>query len=571
MVQVGETGTVSLNGTIDASTPSYASVTFSKTYDSPVVVTYMTTNNGAQSIGTRVRNLSGGSCEIFMEEPDGAASHTTETIAYMVLEAGVHTIDGVDMEAGIVNFNPNNNADWIHHEGEATGVGYGVNFVKSFDTTPVLLCSLVTHNNGNFMESAVNSITSSGFNAQHMAQGTGNSPDNESFAYIAIEGPSTGYISGNYYELGARYDGSGDGHDNTEHTETFNSTFSYAPDTIVHGQTTDWSDGYWARGNGVTTGDFGVWAEEDQVSTTERGHNDEKFGWFAVDPDSTFSATKIASPFLGYSADGTYREVPVYASDDVRETFARTHTPSGTGVLPFWDRSKADTAFVKLDTASGKKCLSTKPYIPESYALAQSQSSDSIIDDFEGTSFDTSIWNGTVTGTQTLEGSTPAPAEGSQSLEQYDGAVTSSGATGIDYPAWGDAIEFYNRAEAADDYLTVYVQFNSTSDTYYVNYQYDTGYMYLKKVSGGATTTMYEDLNANPSADTWYYNKIEFIDKATEKIRWYSEEVPTASTYVDTTQSTGVSGMQYNGVRLAIDSLSTANFDYVNTVLNGAI
>lgn len=279
---VGETGRVSLTDTIDSGVT--ASVSFSKTYTNPVVVAMINTRNGGQTVGCRVKDLTASGCTLFVEEPDNQG-HNGETVSYLVMEAGSHTTpEGVHIEAGV------HTTATVRVSGGSTTAGETVSFGSAFGATPAVLATLNTYANSAYMGTQVNSVGTSSFKTSQEAMETGIAGTTEDIGWVAIE-TGSGTLNGSTYEVGRGADGSNDGDDNTPHTITFSQSYGSTPDAVCHGQTMNGADGFLTRGAGTyntTTQD--LYATEDQVTNTERGHADETFGWFVIAPNAQIVA-----------------------------------------------------------------------------------------------------------------------------------------------------------------------------------------------------------------------------------------------------------------------------------------
>lgn len=280
--QIAETGQVSLTDTIDGNVE--ASVSFSKSYTNPVVVALINTYNGGQTVGCRVKGVTGSGCTVFMEEPDDQV-HTGETVTYLVVEAGSWTTpEGVQIEAGI------HTTSLVRKSGDGSTSGDIVSFGSAFGATPTVLVTLNTYANAAYMGTQINSVTASDFKTSQEAMATGNTGSTEDIAWVAID-QTSGTLNGYTFETGAASDGTNDGDDDTPHGITFSQSYASTPDVVCHGQTMNGGDGYLTRGAGTyNTTDQNLYATEDQVGDTERGHTDETFGWFVIDPGAVIIA-----------------------------------------------------------------------------------------------------------------------------------------------------------------------------------------------------------------------------------------------------------------------------------------
>lgn len=276
---IGETGSIELSSTIDAGVLEV--VDLRNSYVDPVVVAFINSRNGNESVQVRVDRVTGDQFAIFMEEPDGQG-HAAETVSYLVMERGTHYLaDGRTVEAGSVD------TDTVHRGADAFA-GDAVAFAADFDSAPAVLHGLNSYTNGDFMASMATAVDADGFQIGLEAAETGAAAAVETVAYIAIEA-GAGTLDGAPYLVGSESDGSSDGVGQGAHTIDFD--FEAAPDVIVSVIGQNGVDGSWARG----AGSFGptrvaVYAEEDQINDNERGHADEVFAYAAFEADSDLFA-----------------------------------------------------------------------------------------------------------------------------------------------------------------------------------------------------------------------------------------------------------------------------------------
>jgi hypothetical protein len=277
----GETGRVDLTGSIDASAQTI--LKFKKEYHNPVVVAYIVTRNLDSSVDVRVKDVTPTQCTLFMEEPSDG-KHGTETVSYIVIEAGSHiTLGGYRIEAGL------HNTANSRRGGMETFSGDYIKFVKLFAQTPVVLHTLNTYKNETFATTMVQKVTTDGFEiAQEFAE-TKKASAYETVAWIAFEPMSgKGHLTDVRGEVGIVNTGTNAGVENKkENIINFKSGFSNRPDIVVKGQSMNGADGYWARGAGAWTKELvKIYAEEDQQTDNERLHGQETFGYAAFDANS---------------------------------------------------------------------------------------------------------------------------------------------------------------------------------------------------------------------------------------------------------------------------------------------
>jgi len=282
---VGETGRTLLSNTIDVqNAQNVATINFRNEYINPVVVAFINTRNGGQSVSARIRALTSSSCELFMQEPDNQG-HVAEWVSYIVVESGRYILEGdIVVEAGIASTT-------IIHRGGQPFSGHPVQFQGGFSSTPAVLHSLVTHNNNDFMASMITNVGTSGFSVAMEAAGSGKNSASEDAGWIAFS-PKTGSTSSTSFVIGIGNDGTNDGVTNSPHVIDLTGNFNGAPDVVVSVYNPRGWDGSWARGAGIwTMNKQTVYAEEDQVSDNERGHLDELFAWAAFLAETDLVAT----------------------------------------------------------------------------------------------------------------------------------------------------------------------------------------------------------------------------------------------------------------------------------------
>lgn len=106
--QIGEAGVVNLK---QADGNTWQSIELNESYDEPVLLTQIMTYDGADACHTRVRNVQSDRFECQVEEWNvHNGPHVEETIGYVVLEAGIHTLpdrnplsDGTPLEVTTVS------------------------------------------------------------------------------------------------------------------------------------------------------------------------------------------------------------------------------------------------------------------------------------------------------------------------------------------------------------------------------------------------------------------------------------------------------------------------------------
>ena len=121
-------------------------VAFRQTYTNPVVVMGPPSFGGADPVTIRVKNVTASGFEFQLDEWDYLdGSHGFETIGYLVMEAGDHTLDdGTRIQAGKVG---------VTHDFVA------VSFPSAFAAAPVVLAQTSSRNGGSAVTERLRSIT----------------------------------------------------------------------------------------------------------------------------------------------------------------------------------------------------------------------------------------------------------------------------------------------------------------------------------------------------------------------------------------------------------------------------
>ncbi len=286
------TGQLTNPGTIDET--GVITVDLSHSYNNPVVVAYIATRGGGQSIDIRARNVGSNSFELFEEEPDNAG-HNDETNNWIVAESGSWIgIDGeLRIEAGT------HSTASVHKGGNSFG-GDTVNFENSFSSTPSVLATLNTYNNGAFMSTHTHSLSSTDFLVEQEAAETGISASTETIGWITFS-RNSGTNDGISYEVGYHpEDNDYDGVSNSAESVFY--SFGGNPSLVIQGSTPTGTNGYWARGAGTfsdTSANF--YAEEDQKGDSERWHVDSGFSWATFYTQGSLAVHKYTSPEPTYT------------------------------------------------------------------------------------------------------------------------------------------------------------------------------------------------------------------------------------------------------------------------------
>jgi len=234
-----------------------------------------------------------------------------------VMEKGVWELpDGLKVEAGTIETDKD----------AKSGEYEQISLQQDFSDAPLILHSLNSYENGEFMSTIAKDITSSMFRLAQERLETGNIPVTETIGWIAVEKNKLGMINGIPYETYYGDDGASDGVDNTAHRIPYSQSFSSTPIVIVKQNTRNGGDGGYARGDGTHTSTIhDVYSEEDQIGDSERSHTNEYFGAWAFDESFAFGTTQEAikltvdedpSPLFNNSLEGHYPATYSFEEDE---------------------------------------------------------------------------------------------------------------------------------------------------------------------------------------------------------------------------------------------------------------
>ena len=320
-VTQGEVGSVT---TDQASSTQWHSVTLTNDYQSPVVVMGPPSYGGANQMNMRVRNVTSNSFEYQLDEWDYLdGAHGTETISYMVVEAGLHTLsDGRLLHAGAMSVSGN---------GWSTGV-----FANAFESQPVVLSQVGTANDPAAVTTRLRNVSLTSFEVQlEEEEGATNDHGEETIYWVAIESGVQAEDVPN--EAGITEDTVTD----DWHTITFSQTYAANPVFLAGFQTADGGDPAVMRYRNLGGGSVEIFAEEEQAANDEIGHTTEIAGYVVFDAagDIPFEGYEIpplvlASPGDQSGAEGEAVSVSITVEQDNGNpvTFSASGLPTGVSI-----------------------------------------------------------------------------------------------------------------------------------------------------------------------------------------------------------------------------------------------
>lgn len=260
---IGEVGQVT---TGQANSGTWHNVSFTGSYDNiPVVVMKPVSYNGRETCHIRLRDVTIDGFEYQIEEWDYQnQSHTDETISYLVLETGQHTLgDGTTAEVDRVT---------VDQSSERVST-------QQFDQTPVVVSQSQTTNGGEAIVTRMKEITETGFAVRVQEEEANGLHTDETVGYVAID-PGQGQIGSKPFEAG-RTSGVTEAWESIE----FLGEYDQAPHFLADMQTSNGSDPVTLRYQDLQLSSVDVQVEEEQSSDTETNHGAERVGYIAIDGD----------------------------------------------------------------------------------------------------------------------------------------------------------------------------------------------------------------------------------------------------------------------------------------------
>ncbi len=127
----------------------WLTVNLDQSFTQPVVVVSPPTYNGGQPTTVRVRNVSSSSFEVQIDEWEYLDGwHLPEELSYLVMEAGSHTLGGLQVEAGRLSANDKFRAQ---------------SFAEGFSAPPVVLVQCASDNESSAVATHLQNVSADGF------------------------------------------------------------------------------------------------------------------------------------------------------------------------------------------------------------------------------------------------------------------------------------------------------------------------------------------------------------------------------------------------------------------------
>jgi hypothetical protein len=236
----GEVGTVSVDS-------SGTTVNLQNTYDNPVIIAESITGDDTGGAGDPAAAIitatTSTSFSVRIIEPSGEGDdHGSETLSYIVMEAGAHTLpNGTRIDAGL--------RPTSHYYGIDAGTTGGDTcaFTQTFAGTPVVVSALQSDNTGSFVTVSQHSIDSDGFScAVEVPDGSAGAPSSETIGWIAID-PGVHENNGLGIEATTTSESVTGWSDTPWYEQAFTQVFPGAPLIVASKQTRNGPEGGWVR------------------------------------------------------------------------------------------------------------------------------------------------------------------------------------------------------------------------------------------------------------------------------------------------------------------------------------
>jgi hypothetical protein len=234
-------------------------VTLTEEFVNPVIIMGVLSSNGADPSTVRVSDVTPTSFKVQVQEWDYLdGEHTTETVSYMVLEAGHWPCpNGGTYSAGVATVG----ANWQTIE-------YGDEF-----ETPVVFSSIVTDETGQPMVTRQKAVNNNNFKVRLQAEEADQVPGQEQVSWLVLDTNSEGL----------RYVGKTDNVVTHEGTPINFGSFNHGnPGFFAAMQTFNGPDTATLRYNDMSETSATVIVEEEQSANEEQAHTTEVVGYMAI-------------------------------------------------------------------------------------------------------------------------------------------------------------------------------------------------------------------------------------------------------------------------------------------------
>ncbi len=260
---IGEAGTVTVS---QSGSGQWHAVSLEEDYANPVVVMGPATFNGGQPMTLRVRNAASDGFEFQIDEWDYLdGGHATETIGYLVVEAGRHTLPGgAVIEAG---------------KATVSSSAQGISFAQAFAEAPTVVSQAMTTNDPSAVVTRQQAVSAGGFQLRLQGEEADENHGSEQVGWIAMSRGS-GTAEGQLYAAGATPNAV----THNWYTLSYAQSFAQPPVVVAAMQTTDGGDPATLRMRQRGAASVQVRVEEEKSDDAETNHTTETVGYLAFAP-----------------------------------------------------------------------------------------------------------------------------------------------------------------------------------------------------------------------------------------------------------------------------------------------
>ncbi len=280
---VGGAQTIAELGQLSDLTHVSQTVILSRSFVNPVVIAKSPSYNGPHQSVVRITDVQSDRFTMHIDEaPNMDGAHTTETVSWMVLEAGSWVLaDGTELEAGTIA------TDRTVGTRVSGGSFATINFPNAFPVAPIVLTQVQSDNDPSWVKTRAQRPTTTSVRValEEEEAATAYHGAVESIGWVAMT-PGTGSWSGNPYHAGD----SGDVVTDAFHTVSL-SGFSAAPKLLSTLASRDGGNNSAIRYRNLGSTSFQVKVEEDTSWDTEVAHIAESVHFLAIQGSGTLSAS----------------------------------------------------------------------------------------------------------------------------------------------------------------------------------------------------------------------------------------------------------------------------------------
>ncbi|MEO1261951.1 MAG: HYR domain-containing protein [Bacteroidota bacterium] len=244
-------------------------VGFDESFDqTPIVILGPPSANSTEQVIPRVRNARPTGFEFQLDEWNYLNGyHPTETLYYLAMLPGNHTIEGVEIEAGSI----------IADESFTT-----YNFDQSFGATPLVLTTVASDNDMNAVTPRTRNVSANSFQFKVQEENNSSHAD-ETIHYIAMSEGSFQYGGADF-----RSDISPNSVTHNWYTIDFGATYD-DPGFLASFHTYDGGDVCALRHRNLNSRNVQIRVEEEQSQDSETNHTTEAIGWLVFSASTTLN------------------------------------------------------------------------------------------------------------------------------------------------------------------------------------------------------------------------------------------------------------------------------------------